>query len=223
MPIVFGESLPKASQSSTPVLPNVERRTRPRFAMLAHPHQWEWDADIKRWLPRLTKLKHDPGVQGVSYDDIHKILDTSEAENFYRRKGYLIMDNGDARLHGCSVLEDGEFMVRLRAGRGYAYCWVWEGFEKVGNSIVWEENAKVRRAVQEYLLDQGILPGMNPRLKDVEIGRLQARVRRLAEKVSDNSSPSLRLRLKAAENLLADWVKDKNPTPAKSTKSTKED
>lgn len=211
MPIVFGESIPKAAQSTTPVLPNVERRTRPRFSMIVHPQQWDWDSVAKKWLPRISKYKHDPGVQGVAYDEIHKILDTSEADNYYRRKGYIVLDNGDARLHGCKVLTDGEYMTRLRAGKGYAYCWVWEGFEKFGNNIVWEEDAKTRRAVQEFLLASNILPPMNERNKQMEINRLRARVRRLAEAVSESSSPSLRLRLKAAENLLADWEKDLNP------------
>ena len=205
MPIVFGESIPKASQSATPILPNIERRTRPKFSLLVHPDYWDWDATAKKWLPRINKFKHDPGVQGVSYDDIHKVLDTSEAENYYRRKGYTILPNGDPRLKKCGVLRDGEYMTRLRAGRGYAYCWVWEGFEKVGNRVMWAEDEEVRRAVQEYLVDTGVVAPMSDRLKEQEIGRLKARVRRLAEAANENSSPSLRLRLTAAENLLADW------------------
>lgn len=220
MPVVFGEAIPKASQPKTPILPNIEKRTRPRFSMLVHPHQWEWDSEVKSWMPRISKYKHDPGVQGVSYDSINKVIDTSEADNFYRRKGYVVMDNGDTRLLSCSVLNDGEFMVRFRSGKGYAYAWVWEGFEKVGNQVIWEDDAGLKREIQTFLMEAEIVPEMNPRLKQMEINRLRARVRRLSENATENSSPSLRLRLKAAENLLADWEADLEGKTTKTTKKT---
>lgn len=204
MPVVFGEEIPKVQQSSTPVLPNIERRTRPKFSMLIHPQQWAWDPEEKVWLPRISKYKHDPGVQGVAYDSVNKMVDTSEADNFYRKKGYLIFDNGDARLQQCADLNGGEFMSRFRAGKGYAYAWIWEGFERLGNQVIWEENKDKKRALQQWLISSGLVQEMNPRLKQIEINKIKARVRRLAEHATTNQSPSLRLRLTAAENLLVD-------------------
>ena len=207
MGVTFGESIPKTQQSATPVLPMLTKRTRPRFTMMIHKDQWEWDPRLGEWLPRISNYGHDPGVQGVGFDPRTKRVDTSAADQHYRGKGYICFENGDPRLH-IPDLPSGEFMVRLRAGNGYAYLWVWEGFEKVGKAIDWEVNWKVKNSIQKHLITSKVIPPMHPKLKQQHIKKLANRVRRLGEAISENTSPSLRVRLTAAETLLALWEAD---------------
>ena len=62
---------------------------------------------------------------------------------------------------------------------------------------------------------------MNPLLKQQEIRRVQARVRRLSEAVIQNSSPSLASRLKGSEMQLAAWKADYDQEQVKPPKRTR--
>ncbi len=210
MPVRYGETTPD-QQTLKPheVLPPGEFRRRKRFTMLVHPDRWEWAPEIARWVPEIKKFRHDPGVQGVGTVGSSNQVDVGAARAYHRERGCMDLGDGDPRLQGCPVLERGKYMVRfrvrIREGLTWCYGWVWEAYEMLGDEVHWEELTPIKRAVQVYIVQSGILPPMTDRHKKAQIKHLQRRVRRLATRHSVSPSVNLKTRLTLAETTLQAW------------------
>lgn len=205
MPIVLGESLPRTEARREQPLPKEEKRNHPRFLAMVHPDRWVWDSLIKDWLPELGKLTISAGVQGV------ELLPNGQenpamARAHYTTKGWMILEDGDPRL--ADVVPNGQYVSRFQAGNGWAYCFAWEGYERVRGSIEWGEDTALRVKFLKALIAKGFITPMSRKLKEVDIRETQKRVRRMHEKFALKPNfPSLKVRLEQAEALLADMYK----------------
>lgn len=211
MPIVLGEAVPRGEVRTQAPLPKEEKRNHPRFLAMVHPDRWVWDVDLKEWLPELGKLTISAGVQGVEL-----LPDGREnpamARAHYTSKGWTILEDGDPRL--ADVVPNGQYVTRFRAGNGFAFCFAWEGYERVRGNIEWGEDKALRIKFLRAIIAKGFVPPMSAKLKEVDIRETQKRVRRMAEKFALKPNfPSLKVRLEQAEALLADMHKAAGLTP----------
>ena len=205
MPVHYGEATPDQETAQVPALSKKEGRVRTRFSMVIDPNAWEWYAELGEYLPRLRKLKHDPGVNGVGLVGAGKNArpDISLALAREARRGRTVILDGDARLH--SALPGGKYLARWKSQTGrWAYGWCWEGFEVVNGATYWESDDEKKIGFLRFLLSVGICPPMNPRLKWQTIRRVKRAVNRL--QTAHESSPdktSVLMRLNAQKTYLA--------------------
>jgi len=119
------------------------------------------------------------------------------------------------------VVPKGQYISRFPAGNGWAYCFAWEGYERVRGSIEWGEDRALRIKFLQALVAKGFIPAMTSKLKEVEVRETQKRVRRLNEKFALKPNfPSIKVRLEQAEALLADQMAAAGFTPGQGSLDT---
>lgn len=227
----YGQTIdPSQAGSAHKLLGRQDRRTRPDFRMLVHPERWIWDRRAGEYLPKLGKMKRDPGVQGVGvqYDSQGRPhIDDSHARSFYISKGWTIVENGAPSL--AEAVDGGKYLSRWGARGGWAYGWVWEIPHDVAGVIEWESDDDTELSVKRHIKATMLNGEPDVRWKKLQIRQHERKIRRLTAKQATKSQyKEIQTNLdKAIEHLAvlkADLAKHDPPAPKpKKSKAPKAD
>lgn len=163
------------------LLPRVEKRTKPQFQAKCSRHVYEWNQDAGEWLPRLSKLRFDPGQAGVTITNGR--VDISDARRAALDKGRELLANPEPRL--AAVLPEGRYATRTRAIGGWAYHYVWETpIEVMPGVVEWEVDHDQHIAVLREIKAQ-VLGGEPPlNWKRLQLRKQQKLVQQIEDKLS---------------------------------------
>lgn len=197
MAITYGEALPQNQNSNVIPLPSVEKRNHMKFMLLIHPDRWVFDPGVQDWLPELGKLILSGGVNGVALDPNGREIATEAIAN-KTQLGWIPINDGDARLD--DLIPNGKYLARHPAApHGFAYSWIWEGFERVRNTIDWGEDAALRIKFQRGLEAKGLIGSPKESLLRLDLREAKARCIRLGDRAAKNQThPSILYRAEAA-------------------------
>ena len=170
----------RGTQQESPDSPKLPARTKSvaPFMYMYHPHRWQYVVDTGEWLPLLGKLKLDPGVGGGNDS---RGTDLAVAQR--TRQGWQIIRPSDERL--------GKFRWYVqkipKQGKGSVHCDVTESVEVVGGRAFWNEGGEAGRKFLRYIIETGIVPPINDRIRKLKIEQQRQVVDRLSSAVA--SSP----------------------------------
>lgn len=125
----------------------------PPFWYLHHPGKWQLvDGE---WLPQLTEMRADPGVNRVDKDG-----NTDQAELSYRRKGWTIIPWD---------LEPGGYCVAFEGHRGPVHMSKWEKPSVFAGQLTIKSDTAGYWAFCRRLLAEGIIARPDERFIDLII------------------------------------------------------
>lgn len=157
----------------------------PPFWYLHHPGKWQLvDGE---WLPQLTEMRADPGVNRVDKDG-----NTDQAELAYRRKGWTIIP-WDAEPGGYCVAFDGH--------KGTVHLSKWEKPSVFGGVMTLKPDTVGYWAFAKRLRDEGIIGVPDERWIDIIIADQARKVDDLRTKAV--TQPAIATTLTVEEKRLA--------------------
>ena len=141
------------------------------YYLMAHPHCWDLvvsDDGSAEWLPQLSKLQEEPGVQGV------RALPGGGADSSMART--------DAMDRGFTVLpRELGYLVRHRTrSGGYHYTGSWVSFKQIANRVIWKPDTEAYNEFRRNLLRERIVDPPDPDILELQREREERRIDRLA-------------------------------------------
>lgn len=176
----------------------------PPFWYLHHPGKWQLvDGE---WLPQLTEMRADPGVNRVDKDG-----NTDQAELSYRRKGWTIIPWD---------LEPGGYCVAFEGHRGPVHMSKWEKPSVFAGQLTIKSDGAGYWAFCRRLLAEGIIARPDERFIDLIIADHTRKVEDLRGRAV--TQPAVATSLNIEEERLAVMLAAKerlvNPSTAKAKK-----
>lgn len=171
----------------------------PPFWYLHHPGKWQLvDGE---WLPQLTEMRADPGVNRVDKDG-----NTDQAELSYRRKGWTIIPWD---------LEPGGYCVAFEGHRGPVHMSKWEKPSVFAGQLTIKSDGAGYWAFCRRLLAEGIIARPDERFIDLIIADHTRKVEDLRGRAV--TQPAVATSLNIEEERLAVMLAAKerlmNPAP----------
>jgi len=195
---VLGKRVDREQRADAAKIPRRVKK-RARFIFQHHPMRWSFiDGE---WLPQLSKLSIDPGVNGVTGGG-----GTDLAIAGAMRRGWQMIRSSDPRLG-----EYQDYMVALpHAAGGSTYV---DPFQKVtveaGRMFV-EEGGESYYAFLRHLITSGIVAPISANVKKIKLHDIEKKVERLQGAVSVNPANQIAAgRLRQAEGWLSAMRGDK--------------
>lgn len=176
----------------------------PPFWYLHHPGKWQLvDGE---WLPQLTEMRADPGVNRVDKDG-----NTDQAELSYRRKGWTIIPWD---------LEPGGYCVAFEGHRGPVHMSKWEKPSVFAGQLTVKSDTAGYWAFCRRLLADGVIARPDERFIDLIIADHTRKVDDLRGRAV--TQPAVATSLNIEEERLAVMLAAKerlvNPSTAKAKK-----
>jgi hypothetical protein len=176
----------------------------PPFWFMHHPARWQLVEG--EWLPQLSEMRSDPGVNRVDKDG-----NTDQAELAYRRKGWTIIPWD---------VEPGGYCVAFEGHRGPVHMSKWEKPSVFAGQLTIKSDGAGYWAFCRRLLADGIIARPDERFIDLIIADHSRKVDDLRGRAV--TQPAVATSLNIEEERLAVMLAAKerlvNPSPAKAKK-----
>ena len=172
------------------------------FWYLHHPAKWQLVGG--EWLPTLSTMRADPGVNRVDKDG-----NTDQAELSYRRKGWTIIP---------WEVEPGGYCVAFDGHRGAVHLSKWEKPSVFGGVVSYKSDVDGYWAFCKRLRDEGIIALPDERWIDLIIADQVRHVEEYRNKAVSNPSLSTALTLEEERLATMQAAKVKLYTPATKAK-----
>ena len=141
------------------------------YYLMTHPHCWDLvvaEDGTAEWLPQLSKLLEEPGVQGVRMMPGGG-ADSSIARTHAMDKGFFVLP----RELGYLVRH------RTRSG-GYHYTGSWGNYKDIAGKIIWKPDVDAYNDFRRNLLKERIIAPPDPDVLEMHKEREERRIDRLA-------------------------------------------
>jgi hypothetical protein len=176
----------------------------PPFWYMHHPARWQLVEG--EWLPQLSEMRSDPGVNRVDKDG-----NTDQAELAYRRKGWTIIPWD---------LEPGGYCIAFEGHRGPVHMSKWEKPSVFAGQLTIKSDSAGYWAFCRRLLADGVIARPDERFIDIIISDQARKVDDLRGRAV--TQPAIVTTLNIEEERLAVMLAAKerlvNPSPAKAKK-----
>ncbi len=217
MAAIVGKQVKVAqSQVGSGAIPSTVK-ARPPFVFTCSQRSWGYDEEAGEWLPVLSRMLLDPGMNGVAGDG-----NPATAITEHEQRGRTVIRSEDPRL------VDGLYRFYLREfpRQGPGPFWLSQ-FESVeimpGGHVFVERNEVAYREFRRFLVTSGLVPALDPRWKRVILSEMRSTLQRKrgrADKTTEGSY--LRRRADEYESYFAAAEKagtplDSKPEPKKRT------
>ncbi|MHC5021491.1 MAG: hypothetical protein ACYTGX_15580 [Planctomycetota bacterium] len=214
----YGEQI-AAPVSRPDYLPMPLRQRQPPFDFCYVPRSWVWDdADGGEWLPRLVRIPHKAGVNGVRQyverragpnNKVEKVfrLDVEPARSAFRQKKHaIVLDNFDAAL----VPKGNHSYVTKHQTRdgGLHFDAYWVRYEALGSQIDKVEDTAERRAFQRRIIKRHMIKMPLLVLKQ-KVKAIDAKLARWGEDEKGNAdvlARKIREGLARRDRMVAAWA-----------------
>jgi hypothetical protein len=177
------QTTPAVEAKATGRLPNIPGALFPWW--YKH-HPWRWHIVDGEVLPRLGKLKGDPGIGGV--DDRGN---TSFAKAKAEEKGWQIIPWDALGEH---------YVVEVASSRGKVYLPKWMTLRRVGNRVVPTPDIDAYHEFCRRLISEGIIAPPDPAVIDGMVEAQRQRFETVIGRLHDEENPTVKRELAALEN-----------------------
>ena len=174
-----------------------------RFLLGFLPQKWQYNGVVGRWLPMMSHVPLDHGVNGVRITQgpagkKPRVHDSILRALWVRKDGVLI-DPHDERL--------GEFAGVVRdepdeANRDVFFT-IFQNHKRIGKTAFWSHNAAAFLAFQLKVVEAGLIPKLDRDIREVLIDQMSSEVDHIRTTVRRGAgSVNMPVQLKDAEALL---------------------
>ena len=137
------------------------------FYYMHNPLSWEYCDEMDSWLPVLSQLSEEAGVNGVQQSG--RGADSTHARVHFMDEGYTILDYTELG-----------YLTRYRCRTGgYYYCDIHARPKDISGHVIWTLDTEQHNAFKKALLDNGYIDMVDPDICDMLTDRFQKRLRRL--------------------------------------------
>ena len=137
------------------------------FFYMHSPLSWEYEDSEDTWLPVLSELTEEAGVNGVQQNG--KVSDSTYARVHFMDQGYTILDYSELKYLA---------RYKCRAG-GYYYCDIHARPKDIAGHVIWTLDRKAYNKWRKSLVEEGYIEQVDPDICDMLTDRFQKRLRRL--------------------------------------------
>ena len=162
------------------------------FYLMHHPHSWQlvYGSDgVAEWLPQLSKLVEDPGVQGV------RSIPGGGVDSSLART--------EAQDRGCLILprELGYLTRHKTRSGGYYYAGIWVRAKEIAGKVIWKPDTEQYNEFRRNLLREQIIAPPDPDVLEMQVEREERRIERL---IREQHLPEVKKRLEASRDTIRD-------------------
>ena len=197
----FESRRPERPQS---IAPTVNAPAQVPFFYMAHPNRYDlFDGEL---LPVLSKLRLQPGVEGVDHRGDHMLAKTAK-----ERRGWQLIEWGavECEAFGQSYPEYLHYFDG-KAGRIYVEVWT-KPVQMRGGTPSWQTDSEGYKQFLRAIVAAGLVPEPDPSLTESLEARLQASIDRMTPRATN--SPSIQRQVNRCEEQLLKLQALKNGTP----------
>lgn len=207
---VQGRRLAEGDLGTTRPLPRRALPSAAEFRFGIQPNRWCFYSDTGEFLPHVSHVRLEPGVNGVralrAGADGRTRVDDSILVGAWRAKGGQLIDPNDPRL--------GEFCHYVQAiendGGGLHHCSIFESFEAVGTRVFASSNQADFRRFQRHLIACGMVPPIHPQVKRLMVDAQTKAIDSLRQRFGSNPAHAgLRDELRHEEAVLRAMVEER--------------